>query len=377
MVQKILVGIDFSSTSVDTARWAVSRFPGADIVLFHSIEKVTIPGYLRRELGAALDIRLEAELDVESNLQALAEELGIKADLEVRRGWSPDTLTAAAEELHVDLIVVAAHHQRVWPNEELGNTCRAIVRKSAIPVLVWRPIRNEKDKTILAALSLRDEGAPVAEIAATYAHYFSTRLLLLHALPGSLQAYLRAVNSPVKVEETVHPEGRRRTGARGIAGRTDDQHVDRAWQTICHTHSQPRRNRECRFNRDGQGPRPGTGQPRAYRRHHLASHFRSKLLGPRGPNVNKFNCSRCERSDRQPLSTAPFPTERGARIAADVCDECWEDWKRRQMLLINHYGLNVRDAKARTFLYQNLDAYLFGSGDESDIDESKLGSVDW
>jgi nucleotide-binding universal stress UspA family protein len=203
MVQKILVGIDFSSTSVDTVRWAVSRFPEADIVLFHSIEKVTIPGYLRRELGAELDVRLEAELDVESNLEAIAEELGIQAELEVRRGWSPDTMTAAAEELHVDLIVVAAHHKRVWPTEELGSTCRSVVRKSALPVLIWRPIRNKKDKTILAALSLRDEGAPVAETAAKYAHYFSTRLLLLHALPGSLQAYLRAVNSPAKVEEAV------------------------------------------------------------------------------------------------------------------------------------------------------------------------------
>ena len=47
------------------------------------------------------------------------------------------------------------------------------------------------------------------------------------------------------------------------------------------------------------------------------------------------------------------------------------------MLLINHYGLNVRDKKARGFLYQNLDAYLFGDGDQADIDETKEGSVNW
>lgn len=93
--------------------------------------------------------------------------------------------------------------------------------------------------------------------------------------------------------------------------------------------------------------------------------------------MSEFVCSRCERSDRQPLGTAPFPNDRGARIAAEICVECWEDWKRRQMLLINHYGLNVRDAKARGFLYQNLDAYLFGSGDQADIDETEKGSVTW
>lgn len=203
MYQKILIGIDFSDTSVDTVRWAVSRFPAADIVLFHSIEKVTIPGYLRRELGPDLDVRLEAELDVQSNLEALAEQLGIQAEFEIRRGWSPETITAAAEDLNAELIVVAAHNKRAWPTAELGNTCRSVVRKSQLPVLVWHPMSIEEDRTILAALSLRDEGAPVAETAARYADYFSTRLVLVHALPGSLQAYLRAVNSPVKVEETL------------------------------------------------------------------------------------------------------------------------------------------------------------------------------
>ncbi len=203
MYQKILIGIDFSDTSVDTVRWAVSRFPDANVVLFHSIEKVAIPGYLRRELGTDLNIRLEAELDVRTNLEAIAEQLEIQAEFEIRRGWSPETLTAAADELNAELIVVAAHHKRAWPTEELGSTCRAIVRKSQLPVLVWRPIRNKEDKTILAALSLRDEGAPVAETAAAYADYFSTRLVLLHAMPGSLHAYLRAVNSPSKVEEAL------------------------------------------------------------------------------------------------------------------------------------------------------------------------------
>lgn len=77
------------------------------------------------------------------------------------------------------------------------------------------------------------------------------------------------------------------------------------------------------------------------------------------------------------MGTPPFPDERGARIASEVCTECWEEWKRRQMLLINHYGLNVRDRKARDFLYQNLDAFLFGAGDAAEIDPTQEGSVSW
>lgn len=93
--------------------------------------------------------------------------------------------------------------------------------------------------------------------------------------------------------------------------------------------------------------------------------------------MSDFDCVRCERDEPRPLVAAPFADERGDRIRREICSECWEEWKKRQMLLINHYGLNVRDPKAREFLYQNLDAFLFGGGNEADIDTSQEGKVNW
>lgn len=203
MYDRILIGIDFSDSSIETVRWAVSRFPSADLVLFHSIERFSVPGYLVREFGDRLDLLEEKELDVRTNLEHIAERLGIDARYDIRHGWTPETLQLAAEEHGSQLIVVGAHQKRLWPTDELGNTCAAIVRKAQVPVLVWRPIRAEKDKTIIAALDLREGSAPVAETAARYAAYFKTRLVLLHAMPGTLQAYLRAVSSPAKVEESL------------------------------------------------------------------------------------------------------------------------------------------------------------------------------
>ena len=211
MYQRILIGIDFSDSSEESVRWAISRFPTAEIVLFHAVERFTVPGYLRRELGEQLDVLLEKRLDVQANLEAIAESLGIEAEIRVGSGWTPQAITTAAEELGSELIVVGAHQQRAWPGDDTGDACRAIVRKAQIPVLVWRPVRNDTDKTVLAALSLRDDSAPVAETAAAYADYFSARLALLHAMPGTLQAYLRAVSSPAKVDETL---GRIEAGAR-------------------------------------------------------------------------------------------------------------------------------------------------------------------
>ena len=67
----------------------------------------------------------------------------------------------------------------------------------------------------------------------------------------------------------------------------------------------------------------------------------------------------------------------GARIVAEICQECWSQWVKQQTMLINHYGLNVMDAQARAFLTKNMQAYLFGTGAAEDVDTSKKGSISW
>lgn len=91
-----------------------------------------------------------------------------------------------------------------------------------------------------------------------------------------------------------------------------------------------------------------------------------------------FTCVRCGQADRERLSMRPFPNELGERLVDEICASCWEEWKSRQMLLINHYGLKVRDPQAREFLVSNLHAFLFGEGgDEAEIDTTREGEVSW
>jgi Fe-S cluster biosynthesis and repair protein YggX len=46
-------------------------------------------------------------------------------------------------------------------------------------------------------------------------------------------------------------------------------------------------------------------------------------------------------------------------------------------MLINHYGLNLMDAQARTFLSRNRDTFLFTGGEATDVDTSQQGSITW
>lgn len=85
-------------------------------------------------------------------------------------------------------------------------------------------------------------------------------------------------------------------------------------------------------------------------------------------------CARCGQT-RAGFVKPPFPGSIGARVVDEICTQCWADWLKQQTMLINHYGLNVMDPQARTFLTKNMSAFLFKAGSSSDIDTSKKGTI--
>jgi Fe-S cluster biosynthesis and repair protein YggX len=87
-------------------------------------------------------------------------------------------------------------------------------------------------------------------------------------------------------------------------------------------------------------------------------------------------CSRCGQL-KPGFERAPFPGTIGARILGEICQDCWNQWTRQQMMLINHYGLNLMDSQARGFLTKNMEAFLFKTGGEEDVDTTKKGTISW
>ena len=87
-------------------------------------------------------------------------------------------------------------------------------------------------------------------------------------------------------------------------------------------------------------------------------------------------CVRCGET-RAGFERPPFPGPIGARIVENLCQECWGQLVKQQTMLINHYGLNVMDSQARSFLTKNMEAFLFKSGHEEDVDTSKKGTITW
>lgn len=90
--------------------------------------------------------------------------------------------------------------------------------------------------------------------------------------------------------------------------------------------------------------------------------------------VDTIQCRRCEK-EAPKLPKAPFRNALGERIHAEICQDCWAEWLQHQTLLINHYGLDPRDPKAREFLYQQIESVLLEGGEGEEVDTSRQGKI--
>lgn len=63
------------------------------------------------------------------------------------------------------------------------------------------------------------------------------------------------------------------------------------------------------------------------------------------------------------LEFAPFPGEMGQKIFDNVSKEAWKQWLAQQTILINEYRLSSLDPKAKTFLREEMQKFLFNDED--------------
>ena len=92
--------------------------------------------------------------------------------------------------------------------------------------------------------------------------------------------------------------------------------------------------------------------------------------------MDTIQCRRCNRN-RPGLDKAPFRNAIGDRVHQEICTDCWAEWLQHQTLLINHYGLDPRDPKAREFLYQQIETVLLKGEEGEQVDTSKKGTIEF
>lgn len=76
------------------------------------------------------------------------------------------------------------------------------------------------------------------------------------------------------------------------------------------------------------------------------------------------------KQEAEGLEFPPYPGETGTKIWHSISKQAWKDWLDVQTRLVNENRLNLADARARKYLKEQMEKYLF-----EDIDVEAQGFV--
>ena len=86
--------------------------------------------------------------------------------------------------------------------------------------------------------------------------------------------------------------------------------------------------------------------------------------------MQTVQCTRCGRPEAPALARQPLPGPRGAEIREKICVDCWNEWQKMEVMVINELRLNFMEPAAQETLNRHMRDFLFpgaklGSGPES------------
>lgn len=204
-IKRVVIGTDFSDSSVAAARWTAAYFAkDAEVVLVHSIFVPTPPGFLRGRFPAPEALIATAREGAEKRLHTLAKSLAPAAvQKEVRVGPVAEQIATAAKEFAADLVVVGKHGQRTGIWSRLGTTAERLVANSPAPVLVVPRVPAATPKNVLVALEDPEEAAWVLDWLRYVVERFGARVTALHVVSSAILAGVLSVVSdgPLRAEE--------------------------------------------------------------------------------------------------------------------------------------------------------------------------------
>jgi Fe-S cluster biosynthesis and repair protein YggX len=79
--------------------------------------------------------------------------------------------------------------------------------------------------------------------------------------------------------------------------------------------------------------------------------------------MRTVNCLKLDK-ELEGLDRPTYPGEIGKKIFENISKEAWGLWLKHMTMLINEYRLTPIEPKARTFLEEEMEKFLFGEGSE-------------
>jgi nucleotide-binding universal stress UspA family protein len=215
-IRNVLVPIDFSAPSLEAIEAALPLIKhfGADLHFVHVFE----PDYPLSSMAAIPLVVPELEVGegVRRQLRDLAADYSVplrRANIHAIKGRPFEEICRLAQEIDIDLIVIATRGNTGLRHLVLGSTAERVVRYSPCPVLVVRKSDSKKKsarqlatfRKILVPVDFSDCSMKGIGYAKALASEFKAKLILLHSV--ALQYYVASdeyarYDLPLLLEQT-------------------------------------------------------------------------------------------------------------------------------------------------------------------------------
>lgn len=181
-LERIVVGMDFRTPSIEAARWVASMFaPRAELVLTHAIHDHTA------DVPAATGERRNDLHRATARLHEVGRALPVgRYRTDVRDDAAARAIVAATAEYGADLIVVGPHGGRET-TRGIGTTAERLIRTSPVPVLLVASPRARVPKRLLVPV----DGGRLTHAVLDWADFMARRvgagLALMHVHEARLE----------------------------------------------------------------------------------------------------------------------------------------------------------------------------------------------
>jgi nucleotide-binding universal stress UspA family protein len=181
--RRVVVGIDFSESSLATARWIAHNLaPDAELVLVHVVRSDE-RSLARRYMPRVLDELRVIKPELQGGLRGLGELLGAgRTRTEILSGDSAVVLAFVAAQVGADLIGVGRGPHGRGSARFGATTPHRLIARTDLPVLVAPHVPLSAPTRILVPFDDRASGRAVLQSAARIASGYEATLDALHVI---------------------------------------------------------------------------------------------------------------------------------------------------------------------------------------------------
>lgn len=200
MLQRIVLGVDFSDASLAAARWAAIHLaPDAEVVLVHVFDEPAMSAGIRAGL-APVDAVARQESDrILGGLRGLAQLIGpSRCHTVALAGDAASTLAAFAAGIDADLVCVGRSRRRRGSPRFGAALPSRLMARSLVPTLVVDGARPGPLARIVGAIDHRATSGSVLETACGIAAAAEAQVDAMYVLEPELRTFAHAARTATR-----------------------------------------------------------------------------------------------------------------------------------------------------------------------------------